>query len=119
VQVAERHNWILKYIASRPLLCGVDILDSEFVDSYAEKTDANLNYMHFGANKCRRLGSDLSAMHKKGLLDRCSVGLSYAQAGIGFPKWVWSYSITSGMVPHAKMLVELDAAEILDATSKT
>jgi hypothetical protein len=86
---AERHKLILAEIRKIP---GeqVDILNRYFVEWYVDATKSREKVKMFGANGCPRLASDLLAMKKAGMLTRCRIGVS-GMAGMGFPKWVWSY----------------------------
>ena len=77
---------------SNPIRSGVDVLDSAFVDAYADKTGAQVFIQPFGANTCRQLGRDLSKMYKNGLLERGRIGLGFNWQH-GFPKWVYSYHL--------------------------
>lgn len=89
----ERYDWIENYIrakAHRPELGAVDVCDSDFVDDYVAATGAEVHYVMYGANKCPQLGRDLATM--VGTLERSRVGLQ-GMAGMGFPRWVWSYRL--------------------------
>lgn len=81
-----RWVWILKEAQTREFL---DVLDSEFVDAYICEFGAAHKVTFWGANKCRQLGADLSAMAKVGYLRRYRSGLSGGSWQPGFPKWVW------------------------------
>lgn len=84
-----RHAWLLAEIQRKG---HADILDTKFVDGYVEATGATPIIMPFGANKCPMLSKDLGTLFAKGLLSRFSVGI---HEGPGWPKWIWSYSLTN------------------------
>lgn len=71
----------------------LDVVNRYAVDDYAAQTGAPVMVMPFGANKCPMMGRDLGAMFKDGLLCRHASGL-WNMAGMGFPRWVWSYRLT-------------------------
>lgn len=92
---ADREQWILEYLkahASGGIKAFVDVTHADFVDEYAEATGAKLKYMMIGAHRCDMLGNDLGRMYKNGTLHRFSTGLE-SMSGMGFPKWVYMYSI--------------------------
>jgi hypothetical protein len=96
---SERHDAIIEFLNERKMrrdTCGVNVLDSNFVDWYIEKTDAKFGIQFFGAFSCPQLGRDLGAMYKAGLLDRRTAGLAPGDAAMGFPKWVYSYYLKEG-----------------------
>lgn len=72
----------------------LDVLNRYAVDRYAAATGAKTKPMMFGADKCRLMGRDLSAMHDAGLLMRHAAGIGDGLSGQGFPRWVWSYRLT-------------------------
>lgn len=87
----DRHQWIREYLkANRG---GVNTLDAEFVDAYAEATGAKLEYTPYGANRCQLLGRDLKAMTDGWQLKRHRVPIPYDLRGLGFPLWVWEYEL--------------------------
>lgn len=88
---SEREAWIYAYLKRRGI--SVDVLYSDFVDDYEEYTGAKTYPQPFGACKCPTLGRDLGRMYRKGILSRFATGLGIGDAAMGFPKWVWSYSI--------------------------
>lgn len=71
----------------------LDVLNRYAVDEFVEATGADCEVMPYGANKCPRMGRDLSAMAEAGLLMRHRTGID-GMGGMGFPRWVWSYQLT-------------------------
>jgi hypothetical protein len=71
----------------------VENVDANFVDDYVDATGAAFVGQPFGAHKCKQLGRDLGRMHARGVLTRWACGLPSGDAAMGFPKWVWTYSI--------------------------
>ena len=49
----------------------------------------------YGADKCLQLGRDLSFLARRGVLVRHRASVT-GVAGMGFPKWVWSYRLPTG-----------------------
>jgi hypothetical protein len=91
---AERYNWIEEWMrGGRPGCENVDVLDSDFVCEYADATGAEARIEHVGAPRCAQLGRDLSALFAAERLSRTPVGLSAGDASMGFPKWVYTYSL--------------------------
>lgn len=88
---SQRYDWLEQAIRQQPGR-SVDVLNRDFVDDYAAATGAKVVISPFGANWCDRLGRDLLAMKRAGLLKRNRVGIQ-GMAGMGFPRWVWSYRI--------------------------
>lgn len=78
---------------------GVNILDSDFVDAYAEATGAKLRYVAYGAHKCAMLSRDLQRMKKEKKLIRHREGL-WNMAGMGFPRWVFVYDLPKKEQPQ-------------------
>ena len=90
MKLLERVDWLIRQAAtSYPHM---DVLNRDFVDDYVEATGAKFVPMILGANRCRRLGSDLSDAWRWGYLKRHTTGLRGMEWG--FPKWVYSYSLT-------------------------
>jgi hypothetical protein len=87
----DRHDWIAKALETMPGKCA-DVLNSDFVEDYVEATNARQAIQPYGAAKCPQLGRDLSAMKRAGILKRHRVGIQ-GMAGMGFPRWVWSYEL--------------------------
>lgn len=89
---AQRRQMILDYLRENEgHLPTVDVLDTDFVDSYTEATGAPHDVMPYGANRCKMLGRDLSEMYKAGLLDREATGIFAGEWGM--PRWVYVYSL--------------------------
>lgn len=84
-----KQDWVKIYLSEED--GRVDVLNVLFVDKYIKKFNPKHYIMPFGANKCREIGRLLSEMYKKGMLERCRVGLHRMERG--FPKWVYSYSL--------------------------
>lgn len=90
---AQRYEWLEKWLAHGGAHQFADVLDSDLVGAYVAATGASCTYTMIGAPRCPQLGRDLATMHADGLLDRQSVGLPAGDASMGFPKWVYSYSL--------------------------
>lgn len=91
---SARYQWILKYLENSNAYDHVDVLNQAFSDAYIEAFKPSFKTVYFGANKCRQLGLDLSAMYKAGLLARSRVGLAGStQLEDGWPKWIYCYSL--------------------------
>ena len=88
----DRQNWILNRMREHPME-SVDVLNSGFVNAYADFTGAKTILQFFGAHKCPQLGRDLAALMDRGLLRRAAIGLPPGDASMGFPKWVYSYRL--------------------------
>jgi hypothetical protein len=95
----ERHNWLLVYMLDEP--GWLDVLNSYLVDDYQEGTGVSVDVMPYGANKCRQLGVDLAELASLGYLTRSGM------AGMGFPRWVWSYRLSD----QGRMRAELAKAD--------
>ena len=92
----DRYDWIENDLRTdAKARGGTDVLDSDFVDRYIEATGAAFRVTNFGAFKCPQLGRDLAAMTEQGILKRNRIGIE-GMAGMGFPRWVWSYRLTRG-----------------------
>lgn len=83
-------EYILEYLRKRQY---VDILDADFIDGFIEITGAEYRAMAFGAAKCPTAGRLLGSMYKQGILKRFASGLPAGDSSMGFPKWVYSYSL--------------------------
>ncbi|KKN66070.1 hypothetical protein LCGC14_0475480 [marine sediment metagenome] len=94
-----KERWVLKNMPK----CGVDILNSDFVDLYIAAFNPVYRLTNWGAYKCPQLGKLLSQMFKKNILERgtISLGINWEP---GFPKWVYSYSIVAVYKPYAENL---------------
>lgn len=93
---AHRCSWIASWMQSG--IAGrqrVDVLDSDFVVAYVEATNAHAVMKFIGAPYCAQLSRDLGSMFKKGTLKRTPVGLAPGDASMGFPKWVYVYSLAA------------------------
>lgn len=89
-----RYRWILSYLKGLSSYDHVDVLNQAFSDAYIEAFNPSFVAVYFGANKCRQLGLDLSAMYKAGLLARSCVGLGVSnQLEDAWPKWIYCYSL--------------------------
>jgi hypothetical protein len=96
----ERHAWLLSYLDKLAenatdviTIESMDVLNANFVNNYIAATNAKFIAQPFGADKCPMLGSDLSELARGGYLRRTRTGLQ-GMGGMGFPRWVWSYTIT-------------------------
>lgn len=92
MQGEARYAWIEQWLSHQPLGLSVDVLDRDFVDDYVAATGARVKVMPYGADKCPQLGCDLSWMAARGRLLRSRTGIC-GLAGMGFPKWVWTYRL--------------------------
>ena len=92
MKLKQREDWIVKYLIDQGNSASVDVLNRDFVEDYVEATGAKYYIQMYGANTCRRLGKDLAAMNKSGILKRSRTGI-YGMVGMGFPRWVWSYRL--------------------------
>lgn len=90
---AARREWLESFFRRHENRSGVDILNADFVDEYAEETGAPVLHTPYGANRCPTLNRDLKAMFDDMVLKRDRVGIPYDMRGMGFPLWVWSYKI--------------------------
>lgn len=79
---------------SKPGNIMCNVLDVAFVDEFVDATQANVDVMLWGANRCAYLSKTLAKMNADGLLSRDAVGLG-ANWQPGFPKWVYAYTLTS------------------------
>lgn len=89
--IPKAQRWsVLLQLAEKEIY--LDVLNRYAVDQYVLATNADVLVMPYGANKCRRMGQDLSEMASAGLLKRHRVGIP--MGGMGFPRWVWTYKLT-------------------------
>jgi len=97
----ERSTWIIEYL--RDNIGGVDVLNANFVNDYLNFSGEGTRYapMPYGAHKVPQLGRDLTRMYRECKLERTRVGIQ-GFAGMGFPHWVWSYTIS----PRYKEVLE-------------
>jgi len=105
---ADRLKWLLVEILCQPHDTSVDSLNQVFVDAYLEATDAPFDPMAYGAHRSAMLGRDLSTLHKQGYLDRGRIGLSDMR-GMGFPAWIYCYSLSVTGQSEARFQKELQA----------
>jgi hypothetical protein len=70
----------------------INILDSNFIDTFSDVTGARIEPILFGPNKCKYASTTLSKMYKEKILTRRVVGLG-SNWQPGFPKWVYSYRL--------------------------
>jgi len=89
----DRYRWLALWLAQGGARQFADVLDSDLVCAYADATGAACATGLIGAPRCPQLGRDLSAMYAAGRLLRKPVGLPAGDALMGFPKWVYSYSL--------------------------
>ena len=85
----ERHDWIMAYIRKHGVVSAVN---QAFVDAYVAATGATYSPTMYGSNKCRKLYLDLGEMSDDYRLKRVRTGIK-GMAGMGFPNWVWTYSL--------------------------
>ena len=107
---ADRLKWLLVEILNQPHDTSVDSLNQVFVDAYLEATDAPFDPMAYGAHRSAMLGRDLSTLHKQGYVDRGRIGLSDMR-GMGFPAWVYCYSLNAMGLSEAKFQKELQSVD--------
>ena len=78
----------------------LDVVNQAAVNDYVDTTGAPCSVMPYGAAKCPLMGRDLAGMAEAGLLVRHRTGLQ-GMAGMGFPRWVWSYQLAErGSAPE-------------------
>lgn len=106
---AEREAWILSYLEPRQAMYvgtgtsyHVDVLNADFVWAYAEATSVRVSVQFYGAPKCPTLGDDLGRMYRRAALDRVRTALGEGSRNLGFPPWVWCYSIPKSRWPSLK-----------------
>ena len=86
----DKEKFVIEYLAKEQF---VDILNQDFMTAFAIHFDCRVFRQTIGAPRVPLAGKTLSAMFKKGLLTRFTVGIGNYAGGIGFPKWVYSYSL--------------------------
>lgn len=96
----ERRDFILNWLKN-DVSGGCDVLNTDFVNDYLVFTGAGAYLQPYGAHKCPMLGRDLARMFKEYKLSRCRIGVR-GMAGMSFPRWVYSYTIS----PRYKLLLE-------------
>lgn len=110
-----RERWLLSRIAEEPGGL-VDVCNRDFVDDYIEATGASFRAVNYGAHKCPQLGRDLSRMASRRDLRRRRFGIE-GMTGLGFPRWVWSYSVRYNPYAAADEQVSADGALGRQSTS--
>jgi hypothetical protein len=95
----QRRRWIIKWLRAQPEGSWADVLNAHFVDAYLEEFKPRFAEMPFGAHKCPQLGRDLTRMHREGTLTRSTSGIS-GMAGMGFPRWVYTYKLSPYMTAN-------------------
>ncbi len=90
---SDRYDWIKEWMTQGGERAFANVLDSDLVCAYADATGATVEMMMVGAPRCSQLGRDLSAMFSAGMLSRSASGLPGGDASMGFPKWVYTYSL--------------------------
>ncbi|AXQ68945.1 hypothetical protein HOU00_gp180 [Caulobacter phage CcrPW] len=90
---ADRHKWLLDYIAALPPQETVDVCSADFVNDYLDATKASAYIQPYGAHRCPSLGRDLSALYKQRRLKRERSSIE-GMGGMGFPTWVWCYQLS-------------------------
>lgn len=87
---AEREAFILEYLRTHGQ---TDVLDSLFHDMYAKRFPGyKRNHYMIGASPVQQAMRDLKRMYKQAILKRSPIGIGNL-SGMGFPKWVYTYSI--------------------------
>lgn len=88
-------NWRMKYRSY-----SFSTLDSDFVDDYADATNAPLTPMILGAHRCAMLARDLNELHQQGVLQKYILG--NPGMGYGWPKWVYNYSVDPARIDECE-----------------
>lgn len=92
ISYQKRKAWLVQAFQELRPNDTVDVLNRDFVESYICATEVEFIPTNYGAPKCYQLGADLSKMYNEGILLRTRTGIQ-GFAGMGFPTWVWSYSL--------------------------
>ena len=87
----EKYEFIINYLEKEHM---VDVLDSNFVDTYIDKFKVEYKGVMYGAMKCKNLSTILLRMYNDRIVTRDVIGLSGEIAG--FPKWVYCYCLRKG-----------------------
>jgi len=103
----NRALWILRYVRDRG---PVDMLNTDFVVSYAEAFGAALKWQTLGAPKCRELSAALGNLHWWRWIDRFTSGIGDGYSGMGFPKWIYSYKMNEEGIRRIATLEEVTAS---------
>lgn len=85
----EQYFWIIRWLLDHD---SADVCDSEFHDAFATYFHVKQNEKLWGAQPSPLAMRRLAAMYRDGDLKRCRVGLTQ-MGGMGFPTWVYSYSL--------------------------
>ena len=86
----EKEKFVTEYLEREKF---VDVLDVEFMRSFAMRFACKAFNMNHGAPRVPLASKTLSDMLKKGLLERFVVSMSDYAGGVGYPNWVYSYSL--------------------------
>ena len=86
----DKETFVIEYLQREQF---VDILNHDFMVEFANRFNCKGRRMSIGAPRVPLAGRTLSVMFKKGLLNRFTVGIDAYAGGVGFPKWVYSYSL--------------------------
>ena len=86
----EKEKFVIEYLEREKF---VDVLDVEFMRSFAMRFACKAFNMNHGAPRVPLASKTLSDMLKGGLLERYVVGMNSYAGGVGYPKWVYSYSL--------------------------
>lgn len=87
----DRDAWLLVRVHADRY---VDVLNRQFVEDYIEFSGATCRLMWWGAPKCALLSADLARLAREKVLTRQPYGLPTPNWQPGFPKWVYSYSVS-------------------------
>lgn len=90
---SARYAWLKQWMEQGGEREHADVLDTALVNAYVEATGAAATLCSIGAPRCPQLGRDLGAMYAAGVLTRSSVGMPAGDSSMGFPKWIYSYSL--------------------------
>jgi len=93
----EKEKFVTEYLEREKF---VDVLDVEFMRSFAMRFACKAFNMNHGAPRVPLASKTLSNMFKGGLLERFVVGVNSYAGGVGFPKWVYSYSLAKPNKAH-------------------
>lgn len=91
VKYKQQREWVVQWLKVN---YSCDVLNRDFHDEFADEFKVKQVFRMIGANECPQAMRVLSRMyHKDHYLNRSAIGLS--QLGMGFPKWVYVYSLKS------------------------
>ena len=88
----EQELFVIEYLESHH---GTDACDAEFHAEFHERFGGKFEHKNFGAQPVFKAQRLLARMAKNGILERVIVGMSYAQAEPGFPRWVYVYYLNN------------------------